>query len=94
MSAIDDRFRSLPGKDEDRGVPTACCPRDGEPLICTMERRGAEFHCMICGGWFGFLAPVEKYESEHPDLATRYAYLRARFDAGDRGPLPTESDPT
>lgn len=85
MSTIDDRFRSWPGKDPVTGeVPTACCPRDREPLIATFERRGAEFHCLICGGWFGFLAPVKRYGD---DVAARHDELKARFDAGERGPV-------
>lgn len=62
-------------------APMACCPRDGEPLISTFERAGAEFLCMVCGGWFGFLAPNP---GDAEALAGRYAELKARFDAGER----------
>lgn len=62
--------------------PMACCPRDDEPLIMTMERRGAEFVCMVCGTWYGFLAP--KPLAPTPELMARLAELQARFDAGER----------
>jgi hypothetical protein len=59
-------------------APMACCPRDGEPLIGTFERAGAEFLCMVCGGWFGFPSP-EPGDAEK--LQARYDELKARFDA-------------
>jgi len=39
--------------------PMACCTscKPDEPLVMTFERRGYEFTCMKCGGWFGFLDP-------------------------------------
>ena len=38
--------------------PIAMCPRcPGEPLVFTFEMSGYEFHCLECGGWFGFLDP-------------------------------------
>lgn len=66
---------------EGKPAPMACCPRDNEPLISTFERPGAEFLCMVCGGWFGFLAPVP---GDAEQLQARYAELLARFDAGER----------
>jgi hypothetical protein len=45
----------LMGKPE---PPIAMCPRcPDEPLVFTFERRGFEFTCLSCGGWFGFLDP-------------------------------------
>lgn len=64
--------------------PVACCPRDGEPLVFTFEQRGAEFHCIACGKWFGFLSPVPKDPTD--ELMERYAKIRALFDEGIRGP--------
>lgn len=68
--------------DRTRPRPMACCPRDGEPLVSTFERRGAEFLCMVCGGWFGFLSPSPREAT--PELDARYEELRARFRAGER----------
>lgn len=68
----------------------ACCPRDNEPLICTLERPRAEFHCMVCGGWFGFLAP--KPMEETPERNQRYEQLQALFDSGLRGPMEGAAD--
>lgn len=61
--------------------PTACCPKDGEPLMSTFRYPGAEFVCMVCGGEFGFLAPTPKKDT--PELRARHDELRARFDAGE-----------
>lgn len=68
--------------DRDKPRPMATCPSDGEPLISTFERRGAEFLCMVCGRWLGFLSP----EPADPttELEARHAELQARFDAGER----------
>jgi hypothetical protein len=81
LKGIDLLMRARDGKP----AQMACCPRDGEPLIMTMERRGAEFHCMVCGAWLGFLAPTGKDGT--PELDARYTELRERFRAGERGPL-------
>jgi hypothetical protein len=62
--------------------PMACCPHDDEPLMATFERRGAEFMCMVCGTYYGFLAP--KAREATPELQARHDELRARFDAGER----------
>lgn len=70
------------GRDKSKPRPYAGCPRDREPLISTIERRGAEFLCMVCGGWFGFLAPTPIEPT--PEVDARYAELQARFDAGER----------
>lgn len=62
--------------------PYATCPRDGEPLISTIEQPGAEFLCMVCGVWYGFLSP--KPATPTPELEARYNELQTRFDAGER----------
>jgi hypothetical protein len=85
MSDIDDRIdlgNALRITDKTKPRPYACCPRDGEPLITSLERRGAEFVCLVCGGWFGFLSP--KPGDPTPELDARYAELKARYDAGER----------
>jgi hypothetical protein len=48
--------------------PVACCTvcRPDEPLVFTFDRRGYEFTCMRCGGWFGFLDP--RLVPSTPDL--------------------------
>lgn len=80
--STDDSVRSWP--DGWEKVPLACCPKDDNPLIFTFERNGAEFHCMICGGWFGWLAPVAKQPTS--GLMSLHQRLQARFDEGERGP--------
>lgn len=62
--------------------PMATCPRDGEPLISTFEQPGAEFHCVVCHGWFGFLAPVPAEAT--PELEARHAELQQRYEAERR----------
>lgn len=62
--------------------PTAGCPKDDEPLIPTFERSGAEFYCLECGTYYGFLSP--KPLEDTPELDARYKELKARFDAGER----------
>jgi len=57
----------------------ACCPKDREPLVCTFERDGAEFHCVICRGWYGWLAPLARPET--PELLARLDELTAQYDA-------------
>lgn len=64
--------------------PVACCPRDGKPLIGTFEQRGAEFHCLKCGGWFGYLTPTAV--SPSPEVDAELARLQALWDSGVRGP--------
>lgn len=60
-------------KADGRKPPMAMCPRcRTEPLVCTLERSGAEFTCVVCGGWFGWLAPVP---------AEQTAELDARLEA-------------
>ena len=71
--------------DESKPKPVACCPTDGEPLIFTLERSGAEFHCMVCGRWFGFLSP--RPADSTPELIARHAELQTQFDRGVRGPI-------
>lgn len=85
MSDIDDQVNlSVAARllDESKPRPMACCPTDGEPLVGTLEQRGAEFLCMVCGRYFGFLSPMPKDPT--PELNARYEELRARFKAGER----------
>ena len=79
--SLETAFRLI---DKDKPAPLACCPRDGEPLISTFEMRGAEFHCLACGEWFGFLAP--KPMDPTPELMERYETAKRLFDGGIRGP--------
>lgn len=81
MGPIDDSWRTHPltmALDR-KAANVACCPRDGEPLVSTFERDGAEFHCVVCRGWFGWLAPVGKPET--PELMARCQELTAQYDA-------------
>lgn len=80
---VDGSVRSWPDGQEKR--PLACCPKDGNPLIFTFEKDGAEFHCMICGEWFGWLAPVPK--SPTSGLMSLHQRLQDWFDEGERGPV-------
>lgn len=74
---IDDSFRAWPmGKGP---APFALCPRDREPLVATIEQAGAEFVCVVCHTYYGFLAPVAGEPTEQ--LAARLAELEAIFDA-------------
>jgi hypothetical protein len=77
---IDDSFRTHPiVMALDRTLrKVACCPKDGEPLVSTFERAGAEFHCVVCRGWFGWLAPVGKTET--PELMARCQELTTQYD--------------
>lgn len=77
---IDDSFRTHPlVMALDESAPkVACCPRDGEPLVSTFERNGAEFTCVVCGRWYGWLAPVGKPET--PELMARHDELKTQYD--------------
>ncbi|HVL49908.1 MAG TPA: hypothetical protein VM754_00200, partial [Actinomycetota bacterium] len=57
----------------------ACCPRDGEPLISTLEFSGAEFVCVVCGQTYGYLAPTAKPAT--PEREARHGELKERYDA-------------
>lgn len=82
IAALDTALTLLDGT----GPKTAMCPRNcGEPLVSTFERRGAEFHCLACGGWFGFLAPKPAVPT--PVLDARTTQLEALFAGGLRGPV-------
>lgn len=60
--------------------PMATCPSDGEPLVSTLERRGAEFVCAVCGCWYGFLSP--RPATCTPELEARHKELDAAWRAG------------
>jgi len=60
----------------------AICPKCAEPLVSTLEFRGAEFICMVCRGLFGFMAPLSaaptsELESRHEELRLHYETERA-----------------
>lgn len=56
--------------------PVAMCPRcPDEPLVFTFEMTGAEFTCLGCGGWFGFLDP--RAAESTPELDARAAERKA-----------------
>lgn len=74
----------------DGPTPMATCPYDGEPLMATFERAGFEFHCLRCGRWIEWLAPNRGNAEQ---LQARHDELRARFDAGERGPLADLVEP-
>lgn len=81
MSAIDDSFRTLPIPDG-RGLRMAMCPKCAEPLVSTLEFRGAEFICMGCRGLFGFMAPLpaaptSELKKRHEELRLQYETERA-----------------
>lgn len=77
---IDDSIRTLPIDPKNkRPTPMACCPKDGEPLVLTLEFKGAEFICMGCKQLYGFLAPIGKPNT--PELQARYAELKAQYAA-------------
>lgn len=79
---IDDRVRAdtfVALINSDKNPPVACCPDCEEPLVMTMEFRGAEFICMVCRRLFGFLSPTPKDET--PELRARYDELKAQYDA-------------
>lgn len=59
--------------------PMATCPHDDEPLIMTLEFKGAEFICMVCERKFGFLSP--KPATWTQELQDRYEVLKAQYDA-------------
>lgn len=75
---IDDSIRTLPLALPDDKKQMACCPKDGEPLICTLEFNGAEFICMVCGKLYGWLAPVGKPVTS--ELHSRYLELQAQYN--------------
>jgi hypothetical protein len=58
--------------------PMACCPRDDEPLVSTLEFPGAEFICVVCGTKYGFLAPTPRPST--PELWARYEELKEQWD--------------
>lgn len=59
--------------------PIALCPRckGDEPLVMTFEMRGAEFHCTVCRGWFGFLDP--RPGKSTPELMALHDEREARY---------------
>ncbi len=66
----------------ERVPQTAVCPKDGEPLVMSLERAGYEFVCIICGNWLGFLSP--NGATPTPELDARYEELLAQYKAGKR----------
>lgn len=92
---IDDTFSAEAMRHLFQQTPSpmmACCPRDDEPLVATMERAGAEFVCVVCGTWYGYMAPKPKpatAELETRAAAHREQYVRQReqreLDAAEAG---------
>jgi hypothetical protein len=68
----------LLGRDRDKPPPIATCHNDGEPLVSTLEYRGAEFVCVVCGDRYGFLGP--KPADTTPELLARLKELTVRYD--------------
>lgn len=61
-------------------APMAMCPRcKTEPLVFTFDRPRYEFHCVICGGWYGFLDPLPAEPT--PEIETRLYELKALYAA-------------
>lgn len=65
--------------------PMAGCQRDSEPLVSTMEFRGAEFYCQVCGATYGFLSPkpltwTAERQERHDELKAAYDIERAHRD--------------
>lgn len=73
---VDDSFRTFPAPGT--GPKMAMCPTCKEPLVATLEFRGAEFICMVCKELFGFMAPVPAEPT--PELEARHDELRALYD--------------
>lgn len=65
-------------KREGKPAPMATCHADDEPLISTLEFRGAEFYCVVCERKYGFLGP--KPAESTPELEARHEELRQRYD--------------
>lgn len=60
--------------------PTAlcCC---GTPLVSTMEKRGAEWYCVTCQQFFGWLhARKGDGPNPSPELDARYEQAREQYD--------------
>lgn len=68
----------------DEHRPVAGCPRCSAPLVCTLERPGYEFHCIECGSWHGFMAPVSLDPT--PEVLERCDANAARFAESRREP--------
>lgn len=72
------------------------CPRDGEPVIFTLEFRGAEYVCIECG-WLGGVFSPSEVPADH-GMALRHAELRERYEAeraertGRPAPKPPPQD--
>jgi hypothetical protein len=66
-------------------APMACCPRDGEPLIGTFERAGAEFLQQMIYQQVGNARAriLRELVDVYPDSITR-ADLAARLDYHER----------
>jgi uncharacterized Zn finger protein (UPF0148 family) len=92
--STDDSFRTfpMPGRPVAER-PYACCPRDGEPLVSTLEFYKAEFYCVVCGTKYGFLAPVGKAPTS--ELEARHAELRVQYETerAARQVAPMSPDP-
>lgn len=58
---------------------------DGEPLVTSLEVRGHEWLCMVCGRRYPMFRPGSRPAT--PELDARYEELRALYRAGERPPV-------
>lgn len=65
------------------------CPREGEPVTFTLDHRGAEYLCQVCGWLGGVFSPMEAEASEA--LVARRDELEAKFER-ERGITPPDQD--
>lgn len=74
------------------------CPKDGCPLIFTMEFPGAEYVCLDCGGTYGVLGPPRAAATpaliaRHDELVERYEIERAERTGRPAPPPPPQDIP-
>jgi hypothetical protein len=82
MTDIDDRIdvgNALRLLDKDKKAPMAMCPSCNEPLVSTLEFRGAEFLCVPENKLFGFLSP--RPAEATPELDARLKELETQYEA-------------
>jgi hypothetical protein len=72
-----------------KDAPMAVCPRDATPLVSTFEVKFKEWHCMTCGDYLPFFGARGTQITR--ELDHRHQDIKAKFDAGERGPIPVET---